>query len=102
LRLSLHHSRAWCFRDRSAETRQAVVRFRLPVRTAETLCGHGVPADRFGRVARALFHAGQLEGSHRVARALEKFCKLRCGFAAGLGLADTRLDLPPIAHGQSF
>ena len=85
-------------RDGSAQPSQRFFGLLLPLGPAEAFGSSSEPASRLGKRAGLFMDLRQFERDHRVASAFIQRRKLSWGIRAGSSLADTRLNLSPIAH----
>ncbi len=85
-----------------AEPRQRLFRLLLPFGAAESLRGNGVPFHGFGLDERFLLQQRELPCHHRVVRALVELGEFCVRVRGIFRLADTRLDLAPISHGEAL
>ena len=85
-----------------AQTRERFLRLLLPVRAAESLRRNRVPFHCFGLHESFFLKQPKLPRDHRVAGALIKFGKFCVRVGGVFRLANARLDLPPVCHGEAL
>ena len=81
-----------------AQPSQRFLRLLLPLRPPETLGSSREPASRLGKRAGFFMDLCQFKRDHCVASTFIQRRELAGGIRAGSSLADTRLNLSPIAH----
>src|SRR5215469_12774347 len=85
-------------RNRCAQTCESLLGFLLPLGTPKSFVSSGKPANRLRRGSGFFMKLRKLECDHGVAGAFIERRQLAGGICTGSRLADSCLNLSPIAH----
>ena len=87
------------FRQRAAQPRDGLRRFRPPLFPPEARVRGPVPFESFTQALACFVHTGQFKSHHAVPRFQEELLEFCRSIRSGARLADARLNLFPVSHG---